>query len=140
MSLDRRTVRHLAAALSAAMAGIYFLIGLGVLDVGGGSGDDAGFLIVFGAMAGSAFALGTVLLLATDRRWLWILGAVFQVFVFWAYVDVARQRTPPFETWGITLRIIQVPLLLALAYLALRVPDVRAAIHSPRRRQGRRAP
>jgi hypothetical protein len=140
MSLDRRTVRVVAAALSAAMAGIYFLIGLGVLDVGGGSGDDAGFLIVFGAMAGSAFALGTMLLVATDRRWLWILGAVFQVFVFWAYVDVARQRTPPFEIWGITLRIIQVPLLLALAYLALRVPDARAAITPSRSREGRRAP
>ncbi len=53
-------------------------------------------------------------------RSLWIAGAVFQVFVYFAYFNVAPQRDPPFEVWGITLRIIQIPLLLAVAWLALR--------------------
>jgi hypothetical protein len=44
------------------------------------------------------------------------------VFVYWAYVDVSRTRTPPFETWGITLRFVQLPLLVALGYLAVRGP------------------
>jgi hypothetical protein len=71
-------------------------------------------------MAGGAFLLGAILLVTIDRRWVWIAGLLFQVFVYWAYVDVSKTRTPPFETWGITLRIIQLPLLVALGYLAIR--------------------
>jgi hypothetical protein len=121
MRIHRRTVRYVAATVSAAMALIYFLIGLGVANVGGGPSDRT-FLWIFGGAAGGAFLLGAVLLALFDRRWLWILGALFQVFVYWAYFDVARTRDPAFETWGISLRIIQVPLLLALTYLALRPP------------------
>ncbi len=117
--LSRREVRYGAAAVAATMAMIYFLIGLGVLDVGGADGDRS-FLWMFGALAGGAFLLGAVLLATLDRRWLWILGAVFQLFVYWAYIDISKTRTPPFETWGITLRVIQLPLLAALVYLALR--------------------
>ena len=119
MRRTRRTIRHAAAAIATAMALIYFGIGLGLLDVGGSTTDRA-FLIVFGGLAGGAFLLGAVLLTRFDRRWLWIVGVIFQVFVYWAYFDVAKTRTPPFETWGIALRIIQVPLVVALAYLALR--------------------
>lgn len=119
MRVRRRQVRNIAAAIATAMACIYFGIGLGLLDVGGSATDQA-FLIVFGGLAGSAFLFGAVLLARSDRRWLWILGAVFQVFVFWAYFDIAKTRTPPFEVWGIALRIIQIPLLIALIYLAVR--------------------
>jgi deazaflavin-dependent oxidoreductase (nitroreductase family) len=104
------------------MAAIYFGIGAGVLDVGGSSADRQ-FLWVFGALAGGAFVLGALLLVLSDRRWLWIAGLLFQVFVYWAYVDVSKSRTPPFEAWGITLRVIQVPLVIALAYLVWRVPE-----------------
>lgn len=119
MRLTRRHVRYAGAALAATMALIYLGIGAGVLDVGGGP-DDREFLWVFGALAGGAFLLGAILLLRFDRRWLWVLGLAFGLFVFWAYLDVSKNRTPPFETWGIVLRIIQVPLLVVLAYLAVR--------------------
>jgi hypothetical protein len=122
MNGRRRTIRYGAAAIAGTMAVIYFLIGLRVLDVGGTDADQQ-FLWVFGMMAGGAFALGAVLLVAFDRRWLWIVGVVFQVFVFWAYVDVSKSRNPPFEMWGITLRIIQFPLVAALVYLAVRAPE-----------------
>jgi hypothetical protein len=121
MDVNRRRIRRFAAFVAALMALIYVLIGLGVLDIGA-SNQDAQFLWVFGAAAGGAFLLGAILLLAFDRRWLWILGVVFQLIVYWAYVDVARNRTPPFEVWGVTLRLIQLPLLGALVYLAVRVP------------------
>ncbi len=121
MHLSRRSVRYIAAALSAAIAAIYYLIGLGALRVlEPGAADDG--LLVFGAMAGSGFLFGTLLLLAFDRRPLWMLGALLQLFVVWGYISVAPTRTPPFEVWGITLRIIQVPLFAALVYLALRNP------------------
>ena len=127
--MNRRTIRSAAAALAGAMAAIYFLIGLGVLTVVEGQSTDVS-LLGFGAMAGSAFLLGAVLLLATDRRWLWILGALLQVFVVVGYVAVAADRTPAFEIWGITLRIIQVPLFAALVYLALRPTDGRKEAHA----------
>jgi hypothetical protein len=120
--MTRRTIRLGAAALAASMAVIYFLIGLGVITVVEGQADDPSML-VFGAMAGGAFLLGAILLAELDRRWLWIVGALFQVFVIWGYVAIAPQRDPAFEVWGILLRIIQVPLFIALVALAMRPPE-----------------
>lgn len=122
MNAHRRSIRYVAAAVAASMAAIYYLIGIGTLSVGSVENGDVGFILVFGALAGSAFLLGAVLLVTVDRRWLWMLGAVFQVFVYIGYFSVARDRTPAFEAWGITLRVIQVPLLAALLYLAWRRP------------------
>lgn len=120
--MPRRTIRYVAAALAAAMAAIYFLIGLGVLTVVDGQATDPSML-GFGASAGAAFLLGAILLAELDRRWLWIAGAVLQVFVIWGYFGVAPQRDPAFEMWGIVLRVIQVPLLVALVSLAMRPAD-----------------
>lgn len=119
----RRAIRLTAAGLATAMALIYFLIGAGVLDVGGAQGADDGFLLAFGASAGGAFLLGAVLLSSLDRRWLWVLGALFQVFVMVGYVAAAATRVPAFEVWGMTLRVLQLPLLAALVYLALTRPE-----------------
>jgi len=120
--MQRRTIRYVAAGLAAAMAVIYFLIGLGVLKVVDGQAGDPSML-TFGASAGAMFGLGAILLAELDRRWLWIAGAVLQVLVFAAYIGVAADRSPAFETWGIVLRIIQVPLFAALVWLALRPAD-----------------
>jgi glucose dehydrogenase len=95
------------------------LIGVGVLTVVTPVDGDQSML-VFGVSAGAAFVLGAALLFAFDRRALWILGAVLQLFVVWGYFAVAPDRTPSFEAWGISLRILQIPLLAALVYLALR--------------------
>ncbi|HEX7172227.1 MAG TPA: hypothetical protein VF365_06425 [Candidatus Limnocylindria bacterium] len=127
--MNRRTIRLAAAAFAGGMAAIYFLIGLGVLTVVEAQDTDAS-LFGFGAMAGGAFLLGAVLLLATDRRWLWILGALLQLFVAVGYFTVAADRTPAFEVWGLTLRIIQVPLFAALVYLALRPTGIRKESHA----------
>lgn len=120
----RRTIRYLAAAASGIIALVYFLIGLGavtVLDTVAGAPAVEPKLLqaYFGIPAALAFALGTWLLLAFDRRILWILGAILQVFVIYAYFDLAAQRTPAYESWGILIRIIQVMLLGALVYLVL---------------------
>ena len=119
--MGRRQVRYLAAIAAGAMAAIYFLIGLGVLEVvdPASAADTGTDMLGFGASAGAMFLLGAVLLLALDRRFLWVGGAVLQVLVFAMYLVVSQQRTPAFEIWGITLRIIQVPLFAALVYLAL---------------------
>ena len=119
--MQRRTIRYGAAVVSATIAAIYFLIGLGVLTVVNPAADDPS-MAVFGFSAGSAFLLGALLLVAFDRRVVWVLGAALQVLVVWGYFAVAPNRTPAFEVWGITLRIIQLPLFAALVYLSLRAP------------------
>jgi peptidoglycan/LPS O-acetylase OafA/YrhL len=119
--MHRRTIRYVAAATAAVIALIYFLIGFGVLTVVTPTADDPS-MVFFGFSAGGAFLLGAVLLVALDRRTLWILGAILQLFVVWGYVAVAADRTPPFEFWGIALRIIQIPLFAALVYLVVRRP------------------
>lgn len=123
--MDRRQVRYLAGIAAGAMAAIYFLIGLGVLQVvePGSATEGSPDMLAFGASAGAMFLLGAVLLLAVDRRFLWVGGAILQVLVFAMYLVVSQQRTPAFELWGITLRVIQVPLFAALVYLALRRED-----------------
>ena len=121
MDLDRRLVRYVGAAAAALMAVIYYLIAAGVLVVVTPTtqNDD---MLVFGLMAGTAFLTGAALLVLFDVRILWIVGLLFQVFVVVTYVTVAPQRVPEYEPWGITLRLLQIPLMAALAYLAVRAP------------------
>jgi hypothetical protein len=95
--MRRRTIRYVAAGLAAAMAAIYFLIGLGVLQVVNGQAGDPSML-GFGASAGGAFLLGAILLAELDRRWLWIAGALLQVMVVWGYFAIAPDRDPAFES------------------------------------------
>jgi hypothetical protein len=123
----RRAVRYIAAAASAATAVLYFGIGVGLLKVVDEAATDAPGTFEFGASAGAAFLLGTVLLLLFDHRLLWLLGALLQVGVLVMYVAVSPERTPPFETWGIMIKVLQVALLVALAYLVVRVPDRQVA-------------
>jgi uncharacterized protein len=121
--LGRRTIRYVAATPAATIALIYFLIGVGVLTVVTPVDGDQSML-VFGASAGAAFLLGAALLFVFDRRALWIVGAILQLLVVWGYFAVASDRDPSFETWGISLRFLQIPLFAALVYLALRSREI----------------
>ncbi|MEJ2292795.1 MAG: hypothetical protein P8Y13_08360 [Deinococcales bacterium] len=115
----RRRVRQAAGVLALANALVYGLIGAGIARVTSDAQGDTSFLWVFGLTAGTAFLLGAILLWAFDRRLLWWLGAAFQVFAIVAYVGVAPQRVPPFEAWGLSLKVAQGVLLVALLHLAL---------------------
>ena len=124
----RRLIRYGAAAVSAATALLDLGIGVGLVKVGEAVGRDAPDLFLFGASAGGTFVLGAVLLLLVDHRGLWLLGALLQVLVIAMYVAISSQRTPPFEAWGITIKVLQAVILLALAYLVLRQPVRRSAM------------
>lgn len=126
MELDRRRLRSIGALASGTMAVIYYLIGLGVLGIGGSTSGASVDLAMFGFSAGTAFLLQALLLLWTDRRWVWVLSAIFQVWVALVYVMVSGTREPPFEMWGIALRILQVPLLAVVVYPAWKAPTKRA--------------
>ena len=47
------------------------------------------------------------------------------------YVAVSPQRTPPFEQWGILIKVLQVAILASLAYLVIRQP-VRRVVRAGR--------
>lgn len=112
----RRKVRYGAAAIATAMSLIYFLIGLQAITVLENPEEQT----AFGLIAGSAFLLGAGVILAFDRRWLWALGALIQIFIMYVYFDLAPERVPSYEAWGVALRVLQVPLIGALAYFAWR--------------------
>ncbi len=110
----RRTLRYAAAAIAAGCAAVYFAIGLGMIYP---PATDGPGISVFGMSAGSAFALGAVLLATTDRRAVLLLGALFQVFVIVMYFQVSQRRDPPFEVWGLSLKVAQAVILIALVAL-----------------------
>ncbi len=122
----RRRVRLAAAWLSLTDALVYLLIGVQVVRVVEPASADASFMLAFGGLSAAAFLLGAVLLWRFDRRPLWVLGAAFQAFVVLAYFSVAPQRTPPYEFWGVALKVTQLALLAALTYLAVLPTSVRA--------------
>lgn len=115
-AVKRQTIRYWAALLAGATAAMYFLIGFCVVSVIEAPCADQ----VFGTYAAVAYVLGMVLLLTFDNRLLWGLGAALQVMVIFMYFNLAAQRVPAYEVWGILLRVVQVVLLLALVYLAIR--------------------
>jgi len=122
MHIERATVRLTAAIASAAMALIYFLIGLGVLSVGSSTSGESVDMFVFGFSAGIFFLLMAGLLALTDNRWVWYAATILQVLIFATYVATSAIRVPNFEVWGITLRAIQVVLIAGLLYLAWSSP------------------
>ncbi len=101
----------LTVALTGACALVYFAIGLGLIYR---QEPDGVQLWLFGFSAAVAFALGVALMLLRPGRVVWVLGAVFMVFVIVAYVVVAPRRDPSFEIWGISLKVAQAAILAAL--------------------------
>jgi len=126
--MRRQSIRNAAAAIAAAMAVIYFMIGLGVLQVVAvqPAGTD---MFAFGAGAGVLFLATAAVILLVDRRVVWAIAAVLQVLIAIMYFAVAPTRDPSFEIWGVTLRVLQAGLFAALVYLALHAP----APHEARR-------
>ena len=117
-----RVLRVATAGLATAAAVVYLLIGFEVLQaVEVGPSDPS--LLWFGLPAAAAFMFGAVVILVSERMLLWVAGAFFQVFTIFAYVGVAEERTPAYEFWGITLRVVQGLILVALVVLIARYPQ-----------------
>lgn len=114
--LNRDTVRRVAVGLTVITAILYYLIGFRVVEV---LADDPTGQTTFGLIAGTAFALGAVVIARYDKRVLWVLGTLGLGFVIWTYFNLAPDRDPSFELWGILIRVVQVPLLITLGYLAI---------------------
>ena len=122
----RRVARLAAAGLAAVVAVLYALIASGLATVieGPTAGRDQ---LAFAAPAAAVCLVGAALLLRRDRRRLWMLGALLQVVVIAQYLNLASEREPAFESWGITIRVVQAALFAVLVFLAIGRKRSRAA-------------
>ena len=115
---DLRLARYLGAALSVVTGVLYLLIGLGVLTIAetDTDGPGRGRILLGAAVVFFILAAGLVLL---DRRYVYALGVAAQVVCIVGYFVIAPSRAPHFEEWGIVIKILQVVLLGALAYVLM---------------------
>jgi hydrogenase-4 membrane subunit HyfE len=67
-----------------------------------------------------------VLVCFVRSRAVWILIAAFDVMVIVVYFAVAGIRQPPYEIWGVLIKVLQLVLLAAVVYLAVRAPKRQA--------------
>lgn len=118
--------RSIAAGAAGVVAGQYTLIGLGVLPVGNAASGGTPDLLAFGLMAGATFLVAGALLLATHSRIVSLGVAAWSAVVIVAYVAFASLRDPQFEPWGLSVKGMQLIVLAATLYLALREPHRRA--------------
>jgi hypothetical protein len=115
--------RELIAVAAAALAGLtallYLLIGLNIVSLGEISPNEQR---AFGFPAATVFTGGAVVAAVWDERWMWITGASGLALIMTMYFSLASQRNPRFERWGILIRVVQTPLIVALVYLAATNP------------------
>lgn len=111
----QRTVHWLVTLMIAVTALLYFLIGFKRVSVLDNPNDQR----VFGLIAGSGYVLAVAAMLVIKHYWLYVTGALLQVFILWQYFSLAPERLPHYEVWGLLLRAPQIIILVGLVYLAL---------------------
>jgi hypothetical protein len=117
-SATARTARLTAALASLAAGAIYLLIGTGVVSVGRSTQDATADLFAFGALmsvVSLAIAVGVWLLPAS--RLVLIGVAILELIALIGYVAAAGVREPPFELWGVAIKLFQATVLIATVYL-----------------------
>jgi hypothetical protein len=113
--MSDKMVRSGAAILCAVVGGLYVAIGFGFIRVVEQPADKP---LVLAVLGGIYLAMGAALWL-TDRIGLLVGAAAFQLMVMAGYLAVASNREPAFEGWGIALKLAEVVICAALAYLVL---------------------
>jgi hypothetical protein len=118
--MDRtRTIRFAASIAALAAAGLYALIGAGVIYIGESTnGQDPG-LAGFGAVMAVTFVAVALALLRFKSRAVWLAVAVVQLVTLVGYVAASEIRAPSFEAWGLLIKALQVVVLAGVGYLLL---------------------
>ncbi|MDX1691344.1 MAG: hypothetical protein R3290_10010 [Acidimicrobiia bacterium] len=111
----RELIRWTVVGLAGVTALLYALIGTNVVSLGRITPEEQR---AFGIAATVVFAVGAVVGVLWDERWIWIVGAGGLALIIVMYFSLASRRDPRFEIWGILIRVAQVPLLVGLASLA----------------------
>ena len=133
----RRNVKSWALGLAGLTSLMYFLVGFQAVTVLDNPDDQT----AFGMIAGAAFLAGALVIWFFDGRLLMGLGAAAQAFIILTYFNLAPEREPSYEPWGVMIRVVQVLLFGALTYLVVRPEPKETAppeIERPRVATGRR--
>jgi hypothetical protein len=109
-TIGATSLRRLAAGVTALMALIYLLIFAGALSIGPATSGDLGIL----GVAGVVFAGMALLLWFVDKPLILGVVAAIQVPIFAMYLAIAPEREPSFEVWGVSLRVLQVVVVVSL--------------------------
>jgi hypothetical protein len=112
--------RRLAIAAAVACAALYVLIGIGVLSVGESTQEATTDLLGFGALMGAIYGLTAVAIWLLRSRVAMALIALFQLLPLIGYVAFASYREPPFELWGVLIKVCQIVVLVGVSTLAIR--------------------
>jgi hypothetical protein len=121
--VDLRPLHRAAATLAALNAVIYGLIFAGALSVGRADEGELGIL----GVAGIVYLVLAAVLWFVPRPLVWAAATAMQVMVIAMYVAIAPERDPSFEIWGITLRVLQVAMIVVLATLLVRAARGRSS-------------
>jgi hypothetical protein len=100
-------------AASAVIALLYGALYAGVLALEGASAGERGIL----GVAAAVFVILTALLWWKPNRLVLAAGAALQLLLGWMYIAIAPDRDPPFEVWGVSIRVVSLALLIALVSL-----------------------
>ena len=118
---DVPAARRLAVLASLAAGAIYLLIGLGVVSVGASTQEATTDLFGFGViMAGVSAAVALGLWLFATSRVVLAGAAIVELIALVGYVAAWSLREPPFELWGMSIKVFQAIALVAIGYLLLR--------------------
>jgi uncharacterized membrane-anchored protein len=124
-SMDQHTeratrLRWLGVGAAIASAALYVLIGIGWLTVGESTQEATTDLFGFGVLMGGVYAVTALALWFMRTRVVIALIAAFQLIPLLGYVAFAGLREPPFEPWGVLIKVCQVVVLVAAVALVLR--------------------
>jgi hypothetical protein len=129
---DRATqLRWLGVGAAIASAALYLLIGIGWLTVGASTQEATTDLFGFGVLMGGVYAVTSLAIWFMRSRVVLALVAAFQLIPLLGYVAFAGLREPPFELWGVLIKVCQVGVLVAAAALALRSSRAHEAMARP---------
>jgi hypothetical protein len=112
-------IARIVATLASLGAGaIYLLIGTGVVSVGRSTQEATTDLFAFGAlMAIVSLAVAIALWLVPWSRVVLIGVALVELIALIGYVAAAGLREPPFDLWGVLIKLFQATVLVAAVYL-----------------------
>lgn len=126
-------MRMLGVGGAIASAALYLLIGLGVLSIGDSTATgQTTDLLAFGAVMAAVYGSLAVGLWRLHSRVVLGLIAAFQLIPILGYVAFAGLREPPFDLWGVLIKVAQVGVLVGAAVLALNVDRGEAAVGQPK--------
>jgi hypothetical protein len=128
---EMTTTRWVGVVAAIACAGLYLLIGLGVLAVGEPTDGSSSDLLAFGALMAGLYAVMAAVLWRWHSRMGLALIAAFQLVPLVGYFAIAGVREPPYELWGVLIKVCQAVVLVAAGALALRATRSAAALDRP---------